>query len=138
MSSDFRQTAIQNRYLLLLALRTIRKQQGSGAANTAYEITQESIKRSFVEQREAPAGEMLERWIKNRNPPAWPLKGAAILLAKEPEYSPHSEAEKAGFALTFAEAMPDSSWEELYRELCPGLKTKIGEEIMQQACENRR
>jgi hypothetical protein len=135
---DFRQAALKHRYILLLALRTIRKRQGEGAANTIYEITQLAIRSGYVEPRAAPAGEMLERWIKNQNPPAWPLKSAAILLARETEYMPRNEQEKAAFALTFAEAMPDKNAQHLHLGLCLNLQKIIDISTLEKACELRR
>lgn len=135
---EFRQTALENRYLLLLALSALRKNQGSGAANTAYEITTQAIKWGYVESRESPAGAMLERWIKNRNPPAWAAKASARILADEVEYTPKSKEEQQAFALMLAEALPDLAAHALISLVNPALSQILDPALIGQACENRR
>lgn len=135
---DFRNIGLANRYKLLLALSHRRKRDGSGAANTVFEITTKAIKCDYIQDRETPAGAMLERWIKNRNPPAWAAKATARLLAEAIDYSPQEEAEKLAFSLTLVEALPDQGPEAIYEELPKQLQDSITLGLIQEAYKHKK
>lgn len=135
---DFRQTALKNRYRLLLSLSHFKKREGSGPAQTIAELTQKAIDWGYVEDRETPKGSMLETWIKKQEGPAWATKGAARMLLVIKHYAPQDDLESQAFALTLAEAMPEQTPEQLFALIPPDLQSHIDLDLLTKACKFKK
>lgn len=129
---DFRKIAIETRYLLLLSLTYIRKKAHVGASEIAMEITTTAIEHNFLEARPPPTGAMLQRWIKNKNPPAWAIKSATLLLTKSTTFEPN-EKEQVPFAFTLIELYPDESTENIFHKIAPNIKTNVSLALLEKA-----
>lgn len=129
---DFRITALETRYLLLLAITHIRKKSHFGASEIAMEITTNAINNHLIEPRKPPTGAMLQRWIKNKNPPAWAIKSATLLLKDSMTFNP-TENEKIPFSFTLAELYPDKSIDEIFEKIPSNLKPNISLDMLEKA-----
>lgn len=129
---DFRKIAIETRYLLLLSLTYIRKKARIGASEIAIEIATTAIEHHLIEARPPPTGAMLQRWIKNKNPPAWAIKSATLLLTNTDTFEPN-EKEQVPFAFTLIELYPDESFEIIFHKMPPNIKTNMPLELLEKA-----
>ncbi|MCG8313806.1 MAG: hypothetical protein MI976_11365 [Pseudomonadales bacterium] len=134
---EFRRIALDNRYELLRSLSYFSRRAGQGPASSAYAVTQEAIKRGFVAQRKPVSGIVFDGWIRDKNPPAWAVRGALFLLLDEAAFSP-SENEMASIALTLAELFPDKNEGELLAFLQGQLATLPWSEVVSLACKVRK
>ena len=133
-----RKIALDNRYLLLLAISYQNKKLGNGAANTVYELTQNAIKWGYSKPREAPKGSILNRWIQQKEAPAWATKAAARQLLGCAEYVPKTDGEVLALGLCLAEALPDQAPDQLQRLLPSALVAKLTRDILEWACSARK
>ncbi len=129
---DFRKTALETRYLLLLAITHLRKKNHFGASEIALELTTNAIKHHLLEQREVPTGAMLQRWIKNKNPPAWIIKSATLLLIESSSYKPQ-ENEIIPLSFTFADIYKENSIEEITKKIPVNIKSHLSFDLMEKA-----
>lgn len=129
---DFRKIAIETRYLLLLSITYIRKKAHIGASEIAIEITTTAIEHNLIEARPPPTGAMLQRWIKNKNPPAWAIKGATLLLTNSTKFEPN-EKEQIPFAFTLIDLYPDESSENIFHKIPPNIRTTVPLELLEKA-----
>lgn len=136
-AEEFRKIALENRYELLRSLSYFGRQAGQGPGATAYAITQEAIKRGFVAQRKPVSGVVLDGWIREKNPPAWAVKGALFLLLDEDEFAP-SENEMAAVALTLAELFPDADERQLLSFFHGQLRELPWLDVLKLACQARK
>ena len=134
---EFRKIALGHRYELLRSLSYFGRQAGQGPAATAYAVTQEAIKRGFVAQRKPASGAAFDGWIRERNPPAWAVKGALFLLLDEEEFSP-SENEMAAVALTLSELFPDENERQLLSFFNGRLRQLPWLDVLTLACQARK
>lgn len=84
----------------------------------AFELTQIAIRCGFVDERKPVSGVVLDGWIRDKNPPAWAVKAAAVILFDVAEFAP-TEDEMAAIGSVLAELFPEDSVEELIAQL-PG------------------
>ena len=134
---DFRKIALENRYELLRSLAYFGRQAGQGPAATAYAVTQEAIKRGFVAPRKPVSGAVFDGWIREKNPPAWAIKGALFLLLEEPDFSP-TDNEMAAVGLTLAELFPDENEQQLMDFFEGNLRKLPWSEVLSLACQARK
>lgn len=129
---DFRKIALETRHLLLLAITHLRKKENIGASKISVEITENAIKNHLIEPRKPPTGAMIQRWIKNKNPPAWAVKSTTILLKNSTIFEPN-ENEKIPLAFTLTELYYDESPNNIYQQLPTNLQTNLSLDVLEKA-----
>ncbi|MCP5015844.1 MAG: hypothetical protein GY938_11345 [Ketobacter sp.] len=134
---DFRKTALGCRYQLLRSLSYFGRQSGQGPATTAYELTQIAIRCGFVSDRKPVSGAVLDGWIRDKNPPAWAVKAAVVMLFDVSSYTPNYE-EMAAMALVLGELFPDDSAEDLKGHLPESLQDLDWPPVLAWACDARK
>jgi len=135
--NDFRQRALANRYLLVQALAYHSRQAGQGASATAYELTRAAIKAGFVADRKPVDGVTFDGWITKRNPPAWGVRAAILLLAQLREYVPTLEQQES-IALSLAELYPDKEAAALLQDLPEHWPREGWDAVFVSACQVRK
>jgi|GEM_PF-4268387 len=109
----FRQSAMENRYKLLLSLIYANKTRGAGSAATGYEIGHNAKRLGLVDSAKEIKGTTLESWIKTKKIPAWAARSAADLLLQDINYSPKDESELNSFLLMLVEGAKFEDVEQL-------------------------
>ena len=137
LESDFRKQALAHRFELLRSLSYFGRKNGQGAAGTAYELTQVAMRCGFVGERKPATGVVLDGWIREKNPPAWAVKAAVVMLFDLPEHTPSYE-EMAAMGLVLAELFPDDSAEDLAGHLPEHLQGLEWEPVLKLACGARK
>ncbi len=135
--SEFRKRALAQRYALLRSLSFFGRQSGQGPAAVAYELTQIAKQCGFVGDRKPVSGAVLDGWIREKNPPAWAVKAAVVMLFEVPEFSP-SEDEMAAIGLVLAELFPDDSLADLTGQVPEFLSHLDWGPVLELACSARK
>ena len=135
---NFRQTALDNRYQLIVAIAFLERQKGCSASSTAYEICQKATQWGYTGPRKPPKGNTLDMWIKRKEVPAWASKAVSRMLLDNPNFKPQSQQQIWALALTLAEAFPDLLPNELHQRIPLTLQEQITFDLIHQACENRK
>lgn len=115
-TDTFRQRALANRYLVIRALTFHLRQSGQGAASVGYDLTQTAIRAGYVADRRPIDGSTLDGWIAKRNPPAWGVRAAILMLQQIPDFTPSLE-QMESIALVIAELFPDKDAAALANDL---------------------
>ena len=133
----FRKIAMESRFELLRSYSFYSRKKGVSSAEAGYAITQEAIKRGFIEHRKPIPGTTFSGWIRDKKTPAWPIKAALFLLMDIPEFFP-TENQKIAIALTLAELFPDFSEASLVELLKGSLEHIDWSELIHVACLARK